>query len=139
MIFIFDSPSITKNKNYNEQFDELTGNWNNGYQFVRNSQKIAANLPKQIKLFNSNSSYNFRKRWVKFNYLKCLKCQECSSKSPKIKIENDQIPDVWSRFRARKKYERVWMKWENDQWSSTSSVSHVRRRRRVFAWGLVFT
>ena len=94
MIFIFDSPSITKNKNYNEQFDELTGNWNNGYQFVRNSQKIAANLPKQIKLFNSNSSYNFRKRSVKFNYLKCLKCQECSSKSPKIKIENDQIPDV---------------------------------------------
>ena len=63
MIFVFDSPSITKkNKNYNGQFDELTGNWNNGYQFVRNSQKIAANLPKQIKPFNSDSPCNFRKR-----------------------------------------------------------------------------
>ena len=42
MIFVFDFPSVTKkNKNYNEQFDELIGKWNNGYQFDRSLQKIA--------------------------------------------------------------------------------------------------
>ena len=63
MIFVFDSPSVTKKKkNYNEQFDELTRKWNNGISICSKFTKNCDNLPRWFKLFNSDLSCNFRER-----------------------------------------------------------------------------